>query len=97
MHLLELPEELIHSVISHLPQKDLLGVNLVNRYCYEVATPLIWREVELVDCRSTRRRPRRHDENGRTVEDDAEGSEENTLDDEHDDTPLIAKLLIILA
>lgn len=116
MHILDLPEELLHNIITSLPRRDLLNFNLVNKHCYASATPLIWREVELRDCRSTRRRPRvqaqqsgvrkrrfsdgegdgeeREEAEGRERED---GQGEDLLEDEHDDSPVIAKLLVILA
>jgi hypothetical protein len=111
MHILDLPEELLHNIITSLPRGDLCNFNLVNRHCYGSATPWIWREVELIDCRSTRQRPRlrtqsgqRGDGDGDEVVDDAAGGggdvledcEDRSLEDEHDDTPLIAKLLVIL-
>lgn len=91
MQLLALPEELLHSIISFLPHEPLLNFNLLNRQCYQLTTPLLWREVELVDCRSTRPRVRRKGEEG------IDGAHEEMLEDEHDDSPIIAKLLIILA
>ena len=70
----QLPEELLHEILERLSHHDLVCLNLASRWCYEIATPLIWREVELVDCRTY------HDEGGV---------------DEHDDTPLLKKLLIL--
>ncbi|KAK4495332.1 hypothetical protein PRZ48_013663 [Zasmidium cellare] len=46
----ELPEELLQDVLERLQKADLTSLNLVSRWCYEVATPLVWRQVELVDC-----------------------------------------------
>ena len=71
-----LPEELLQDVIERLNKQDLYSFNLLSRWCHQVATPIIWREVELVDCRT------RHENHEDAV-------------DEHDDTPLIKKLLIL--
>jgi hypothetical protein len=102
MQILNLPEELLHSIISFLPHEGLLNFNLLNRQCYNLATPLLWREVELVDCRSTRPRVRKRGIGGGDGgEREGEGkatarSDQEMLEDEHDDSPIIAKLLIIL-
>ncbi|KAK4543471.1 hypothetical protein LTR36_005614 [Oleoguttula mirabilis] len=71
--LYRLPEELLQDILERLDSGSLSRLNLVSRWCYEVATPLLWREVELVDCRT------QHEESV----------------DEHDDTPLIKKLLVL--
>lgn len=48
----ELPEELLQNVIEYLEKRDLCSLNLVSRWAYEVATPQIWSDVELMDCRT---------------------------------------------
>lgn len=48
----ELPEELLQDVIERLEKPDLASLNLVSRWAYRVATPKIWSDVELVDCRT---------------------------------------------
>lgn len=48
----ELPEELLQEIIERLEKPDLVSLNLVSRWAYEVATPQIWSDVELVDCRT---------------------------------------------
>ena len=68
-----LPEELLQDVLERLNPDSLRALNSTSRWCYEAATPLLWREVELVDCRTLH----------------SEGV------DEHDDIPLIKKLLIL--
>lgn len=82
--LLRLPEELLQDVIDRLERPALKALSLSSRWGYQTATPRIWRNVELVDCRTDRRV---YDEQGRCVDE---------LSDEHDDTPLI-RILIILA
>ena len=69
----DLPEELLTDIVERLDQPGLLSLSLVSRWCYELTPPVIWREVQLVDCST------------------------NTLDgvDEHDDTPLLKKLLAL--
>lgn len=69
----QLPEELLQDILDRLESNSLGCLNITSRWCYEVATPLLWREVNLVDCRT------QHEEGV----------------DEHDDTPLIRKLLIL--
>ena len=50
-HFLErLPEELLHDILNHLDKHTLSLLNLVSRWCYRAATPLIWRDLQLVDC-----------------------------------------------
>ena len=69
----QLPEELLHDILDRLEKRSLSTLNLVSRWCYEAASPLIWRDVQLVDCRT---------------------EHEDGFDD-HDDTPLLRKLLIL--
>ena len=73
-HLLQqLPEELLYDVLERIDKPDLSDLNLVSRWCYKVATPLIWREIELVDC----------------------STEHEDGVDEHDDTPILEKLIVL--
>lgn len=46
-----LPEELLQAVLALLDRKSLKCLNLASRRAYEKASPHIWREVELADCR----------------------------------------------
>ncbi|KAK4609217.1 hypothetical protein CLAFUR4_14287 [Fulvia fulva] len=48
----QLPEELLQDILERLLQSDLYSLNLASRWCYQVATPLIWKSVELVDCKT---------------------------------------------
>lgn len=68
-----LPEELLQDIIQRLTKPDLFALSLTSKWCYQAATPLIWKEVELVDCSTSR-------EDGR---------------DDHDDTAIIRKLLLL--
>jgi hypothetical protein len=98
---LALAEELVLSITSHIPRKDLCALALVSKKCHRLATPLIWKEVELIDCRSntdgaTGNRvvtygPITAAHRGRNI---LAGVQLGS--DEHDDTPLI-KILLTLA
>ncbi|EME38966.1 hypothetical protein DOTSEDRAFT_57272 [Dothistroma septosporum NZE10] len=70
----QLPEELLQIILERLRQVDLYSLNQASRWCYQVATPFIWRSVELMDCK--------------TIHDDGV--------DDHDDTPVIRKLLLFI-
>ncbi|KXS96284.1 hypothetical protein AC578_3871 [Pseudocercospora eumusae] len=76
MKLHALPEELIQDILSRLDRPDLCSLNLASQWYHKVATPLIWRELELTDCR--------------TYHPDLDST------DEHDDTPLLKKLLVLI-
>lgn len=69
----QLPTELLQDILDRLRRQDLECLNLTSKWAYEAATPLIWRDTELMDCRTTH---------------------EDDQTDEHDDTPLIRKLLL---
>lgn len=71
----QLPEELLQDILERIDHDSLGRLTLVSRWCYNKASVLKWREVELVDCR--------------TQHEDSLGV------DEHDDTALIKKLLIL--
>ncbi|EME87038.1 uncharacterized protein MYCFIDRAFT_107024, partial [Pseudocercospora fijiensis CIRAD86] len=72
----DLPEELIQEILSRLSRPDLCALNLTSKWYYKLATPLIWRDLELTDCR--------------TYHPDLDAT------DEHDDTPMLKKLLILI-
>ena len=69
----DLPEELLHNVVERLDKHNLFALSLASRWCWDLAAPVIWREVHLVDCRTA--------------------YSDNV--DEHDDTPLLKKLLVL--
>lgn len=73
MLLSELPEELLQEILERIEKPHLSSLSLASKWGYLVATPLIWREVELMDCQTS------HED----------------CSDEHDDTPIIRKLLIL--
>jgi hypothetical protein len=99
--LLALAEELLLSIISHIPRKDLCALARVSKKCHRLVTPLIWKEVELIDCRATTDLATGHrfvtygpataTHRGRNI---PAGTQLGS--DEHDDTPLI-KILLVLA
>jgi hypothetical protein len=99
-HLLELPSELVAAIFAHLSREDLYEVNLTSKTCRALVAPLIWRHVDLVDCRAhtsptTGHRtvtygPGTATHSGRSIPAGA-----SVGGDEHDDTPLIKKLWIL--
>jgi hypothetical protein len=98
---LALAEELVLSVTSHIQRKDLCALALVSKKCHRLVTPLIWKDVELIDCRATTDPTTGHrfvtygpataTHRGRNI---PAGTKLSS--DEHDDTPLI-KILLVLA
>ncbi len=46
----KLPTELLHDIIELLDKPALSQLNRTSRWAYELATPLIWRDVLLTDC-----------------------------------------------
>jgi hypothetical protein len=98
---LGLAEELVLSITSHIPRKDLCTLARVSKKCHRLVTPLIWKNVELIDCRATTDSTTGHRfvtygpataiHRGRNI---PAGTQLSS--DEHDDTPLI-KILLVLA
>lgn len=98
---LALAEELVLSVTSHLSRKELCMLALVSKKCHRLTTPLIWKHVELIDCRANTDfatgcrvvtyGPATATHRGRNI---PAGTQLGS--DEHDDTPLI-KILLTLA
>jgi hypothetical protein len=98
---LALAEELVLSITSHIQRKDLCALALVSKKCHRLVTPLIWKDVELIDCRATTDPTTGHrfvtygpataTHRGRNI---PAGTQLGS--DEHDDTPLI-KILLVLA
>ena len=79
----ELPEELLQHIVEHLDGRGLSAFSLAAKWCYELASSVRWREVVLTDC--LRQHPTERDENGDEIE---------RIDD-HDDTPLLKKLIVL--
>jgi hypothetical protein len=98
---LALAEELVLSITSHISRGDLCALALVSKKCHRFATPLIWKNVELTDCRANTDATTGHrfvtygpataTHRGRNI---PAGTQLSS--DEHDDTPLI-KILLVLA
>ena len=82
-HLEALPEELLQHIVEHLDSRGLTVFSLTAKWCYEFAASVRWREVVLTDC--LRIHASEQDENGNEIE---------RIDD-HDDTPLLKKLLVL--
>lgn len=98
--LLDLPGELLATVLDDLSREDLYELNLASKECHKLAAPLIWKHVDLIDCRAhtcavTGYRtvsygPGSASHSGRGIPAGA-----SVGGDEHDDTPLIRKLYIL--
>ena len=71
-----LPEEILQETLRYLDNHSLANFSQTCHWSYDKATPLLWEDVELVDCR--------------TINDAVPD-----VSDEHDDTPIIRKLLIL--
>ena len=82
-HLEALPEELLQHIVEHLDNRGLSAFSLAAKWCYELASSVRWREVILTDC--LREHPTERYENGEEIE---------RIDD-HDDTPLLKKLIVL--
>jgi hypothetical protein len=99
--LLAVAEELVLSIISHVSRNDLCTLARVSKKFHRLVTPLIWKDVELIDCRAdtdpdTGHRdvtygPATATHRGRNI---LAGT--RLYSDEHDDMPLI-KILLVLA
>lgn len=97
---LNLPGELLAAVLDNLSREDLYELNLASEECHKLAAPLIWKHVDLIDCRAhtcavTGYRtvsygPGSASHSGRGIPAGA-----SVGGDEHDDTPLIRKLYIL--
>ncbi|CAD0109659.1 unnamed protein product [Aureobasidium uvarum] len=74
--LARLPEEILHETLQYLDDHSLANFAQACRWSYEKATPLLWHNVDLIDCSTT---------NPATPD----------LSDEHDDSPIIRKLLVL--
>jgi hypothetical protein len=98
--LLDLPSELVAAIFAHLSRDDLYELNLTSKTCRSLAAPLIWKHVDLIDCRAQTSSVTGH----RTVTYGAGTATHSGRSiplgaspggDEHDDTPLIKKLWIL--
>ncbi|GAB7359699.1 hypothetical protein MBLNU230_g6874t1 [Neophaeotheca triangularis] len=69
-----LPEELLQNILAYTNSRDQKALSLTSRWGRHHAAPLLWQNVDLVDCRT---------------------SYSSKECDEHDDTPIIKKLIIL--
>ncbi|KAI5364732.1 Putative F-box domain-containing protein [Septoria linicola] len=76
----QLPSELLQDILELLERPALVNLTSSSKWCYDVAIGHIWREVELVDCKT---------------EHFNENAEDRSFFDDHDDTPLIRKLFLL--
>jgi len=99
LQLQSLPEEILQSIFDHLDAPSLSELSLVSQWANDHAASRIWADVELIDCR--RSYPK-----GSSVFQAAAADpgglpdkifDENPSEylDEHDDTPIIRKLIIL--
>lgn len=72
----KLPEEILQETLRYLDDSSLANFARACHWSYDKATPILWQDVELIDCRTT-------------------NPETPDLSDEHDDTPIIRKLLVL--
>jgi hypothetical protein len=99
-HLLNLPSELLAAIFEYLSRKELAEVNRSSKVCRALAAPLLWKHVDLIDCRAhtapdTRQRtvsygPGTANHSGRHIPAGA-----TVGGDEHDDMPIIKKLYVL--
>jgi hypothetical protein len=81
-----LPLELVQQILHFLSPESLKAVSLVSRAAWVLASDFLWADVVLIDCNS----------NGthECIEIRA-NDESRPAADEHNDTPIIQKLLIL--
>ncbi|KAF2214267.1 hypothetical protein CERZMDRAFT_57621 [Cercospora zeae-maydis SCOH1-5] len=78
----QLPEELLQDILERLDRPALKHLSLTCSWCYKISIPHLWREVDLVDCKSS------------TSSAYLDTLDQPSHDD-HDDTPLIKKLFLL--
>jgi hypothetical protein len=98
--LLDLPSELLAAIFDYLSRKELAEANRTSKACRALAAPLLWKHVDLIDCRAhtapdTRLRvvsygPGMANHSGRHIPAGA-----TVHGDEHDDMPIIKKLYVL--
>lgn len=74
-------------ILQYLELDDLFQLAQTCRWGYRLSIPLLWKDVELKDCWSLHPRASRPQLRALRVVDD--------LADEHDDTPIIKKLMVL--
>lgn len=78
-----LPGELLQHIVEYLDGDGLSRFSLAARWCYESAASVQWREVTLTDCAREHTGLAHHEILA------------DTRDDDHDDTPLLKKLIVL--
>nr|POE90158.1 hypothetical protein CFP56_20625 [Quercus suber] len=100
----QLPEELLQEILCRLESPALSNLALASHWTYVKAAAWIWREVNLVDCRTSHIVWDGYDkdvpvEDDSIFEDDVHGREKHkhiaSRYDEHDDTAIIRKLIVL--
>lgn len=100
----QLPIELQQQTLDLLALRDIKAFCLVNWRAWHAAIGFLWRDVKLIDCRSRYQvpdevKPWRHSPAWAWDESwgDEPGAHHDPMEgqDEHDDTPIIRKLLIL--
>ncbi|OCL04824.1 hypothetical protein AOQ84DRAFT_415308 [Glonium stellatum] len=81
-----LPDELLQIILELLPRPDLRNLSLVSHWLYSHAVAFLWRNINLVDCWTLHPRDSRCQIWGERGCGDS---------DEHDDTPIIQRLLVL--
>lgn len=82
-----LPHELVLDILQYLDLDDLFQLAQTCQWGYRLSIPLLWKDVELKDCWTLHPRPSRPQLKAQRATDN--------LADEHDDTPIIKKLLVL--
>ncbi|KAK8239572.1 hypothetical protein IWZ00DRAFT_556883 [Phyllosticta capitalensis] len=82
-----LPDELVHAIFEYLDYGELARVAVTCSWGYERATPLLWKDLELKDKWTLHPKEER-------AQIAAHRCKDNRCD-EHDDTPIIKKLLVL--
>ena len=83
----DLPEELISIIFEYLSPQHLYQTSLVSKRFYLYSLPRVWRSVDLVDCRTPL--------DSATANTEGDDPEDEALGDEHDDTPILRKLILL--
>jgi hypothetical protein len=96
-----LPLELQQEILEFLDISSAQAFCLVNWKAWDVGIGFVWRDVNLVDCRTRHQVPDEYrpwrDSGSATGADDEPGAGYDPMEgqDEHDDTPTVQKLLVL--
>ncbi|GME27528.1 vacuolar protein sorting-associated protein 62 [Neofusicoccum parvum] len=86
-HLVSLPDELVLDILQYLELDGLFQLAQTCQWGYRLSIPLLWRDVELKDCWTLHPRASRPQFRRERAAD--------AFADEHDDTPIIKKLMVL--